>query len=100
MTVEQMLRFTGAFYQDWCPEMATRLVAEFQLPVDKKIKRLSKGMRTKLALLLAFARKPELLILDEPTEGLDPVGVEQFLQMVVAPGGRGSHPVFSFLPIS
>jgi len=100
MTVEQMLRFTGAFYQDWCPEMATRLVAEFQLPVDKKIKRLSKGMRTKLALLLAFARKPELLILDEPTEGLDPVGVEQFLQMVVARAAEGITVFFSSHQIS
>jgi ABC-2 type transport system ATP-binding protein len=100
MTVEQMLRFTSAFYPDWCPEMATKLVAEFQLPVDKKIKHLSKGMRTKLALLLAFARKPELLILDEPTEGLDPVGVEQFLQMVVARAAEGITVFFSSHQIS
>ncbi len=100
MTVEQMLRFTSAFYPDWHPEMAMKLLSEYQLPPDKKIKRLSKGMRTKLALLLAFARKPELLILDEPTEGLDPVGVEQFLQMVVASAAEGITVFFSSHQIS
>jgi ABC-2 type transport system ATP-binding protein len=100
MTVEQMLRFTSAFYPDWRPELAMKLMAEYQLPPDKKVKRLSKGMRTKLALLLAFARRPELLILDEPTEGLDPVGVEQFLQMVVASAGEGITIFFSSHQIS
>jgi len=100
MTVEQMLRFTRAFYPDWRPEMAMKLLAEYRLPSDKKIKRLSKGMRTKLALLLAFARRPELLILDEPTEGLDPVGVEQFLQMVVASAAEGITVFFSSHQIS
>ena len=100
MTVEQMLRFTSAFYPDWRPDMATKLIAEYRIPTDKKIKRLSKGMRTKLALLLAFARRPELLILDEPTEGLDPVRVEQFLQMVVASAADGITVFFSSHQIS
>jgi len=100
MTVEQMLRFTSAFYPDWRPGVAKKLLAEYGLPTDRKIKRLSKGMRTKLALLLAFARQPELLILDEPTEGLDPVGVEQFLQMVVASAADGITVFFSSHQIS
>ena len=56
---------------------------------------LSKGMRTKLALLLAFARRPELLILDEPSEGLDPVGVEHFLQALVGRSAEGVSVFFS-----
>jgi ABC-2 type transport system ATP-binding protein len=100
MTVEQMLRFTSAFYPDWRPRVATKLLTEYGLPTNRKIKRLSKGMRTKLALLLAFARQPELLILDEPTEGLDPVGVEQFLQMVVASAADGITVFFSSHQIS
>ena len=100
MTVAQMVRFTSAFYPDWRPETATKLLAEYRLPTDQKIKRLSKGMRTKLALLLAFARRPELLILDEPTEGLDPVGVEQFLQTVVASAADGISVFFSSHQIS
>lgn len=100
MTVEQLLRFTGSFYPDWRPKLATSLLAEFRLPLGKKIKALSKGMRTKLALLLAFARKPELLILDEPTEGLDPVGIEQFLRMIVNCVSEGTTVFFSSHQIS
>jgi ABC-2 type transport system ATP-binding protein len=52
-------------------------------------------MRTKLALLLAFARRPELIILDEPSEGLDPVGIEQLLQTLVAQAAEGVSVFFS-----
>src|SRR5260221_11721290 len=52
-------------------------------------------MRTKLALLLAFARRPELLILDEPSEGLDPVGIEHLLQMLVTQAAEGVAIFFS-----
>src|SRR5207302_3604701 len=60
-----------------------------------KVKTLSKGMRTKLALLLAFARRPDLLILDEPSEGLDPVGIEHLLQALVAQSAEGVSVFFS-----
>jgi ABC-2 type transport system ATP-binding protein len=76
MTVEQTIRFASSFYADWRADVARRLLNEYKLPPQRKVKELSKGMRTKLALLLAFARRPELLILDEPSEGLDPVGIE------------------------
>src|ERR1035438_3761620 len=69
MTVEQLIRFTASFYGDWRPEVAQRLQRQYQLPPARKVKNLSKGMRTKLALLLALARRPELLILDEPPYG-------------------------------
>lgn len=80
MTVRHLIRFTASFYPDWRSDVASRLVDEFQLPLGRRIKALSKGMRTKVALLLALARRPELLILDEPTEGLDPVSIEELLQ--------------------
>jgi ABC-2 type transport system ATP-binding protein len=67
MTVEQTMRFASSFYTDWHADSARRLLNEYKLPPQRKIKTLSKGMRTKLALLLAFARRPELLILDEPS---------------------------------
>ena len=79
-TVAEMIRFTRSFYPDWHPEVEQKLRQEYQLPCDRKVKALSKGMRTKLALLLALARRPRLLILDEPTEGLDPVSIEELLQ--------------------
>ena len=82
MTVRQMMRFTSAFYPDWRFEEGERLLKSSQLPLNRSVKSLSKGMRTKLALLLAFARKPLLMILDEPGEGLDPVGIEQMLESI------------------
>jgi ABC-2 type transport system ATP-binding protein len=59
------------------------------------VKQLSKGMRTKLALILALARGAELLILDEPSEGLDPVVTERMLQAVVEAASEGTTVFFS-----
>jgi ABC-2 type transport system ATP-binding protein len=95
MTVEQTMRFASSFYTDWHADSARRLLNEYKLPPQRKIKTLSKGMRTKLALLLAFARRPELLILDEPSEGLDPVGIENLLQILVARAAEGVTIFFS-----
>jgi ABC-2 type transport system ATP-binding protein len=72
-----------------------KLLKDYELPPEGKVKTLSKGMRTKLALLLAFARRPELLILDEPSEGLDPVGIEHLLQTLVTQLADGASVFFS-----
>src|ERR1700743_660966 len=95
MTVAQLIWFTKSFYPDWQPEMEKNLLAEYRLPPDRKVKALSKGMRTKLALLLALSRRPELLILDEPTEGLDPVSIEELLQTLGAGPAHGTAVFFS-----
>jgi ABC-2 type transport system ATP-binding protein len=95
MTVREMIRFTASFYEDWQPVKAQRLEDQFELPASRKVKDLSKGTRTKLALLLALARRPELLILDEPSDGLDPVCIERFLQMVVSAAAEGTTVFFS-----
>jgi ABC-2 type transport system ATP-binding protein len=95
MTVQQTLRFASSFYSDWRADVERKLLHEYKLPLQQKIKALSKGMRTKLALLLAFARRPELLILDEPSEGLDPVGIEYLLQTLVAQAAEGVTVFFS-----
>lgn len=95
MTVDQIIRFTRSFFPTWREDLETRLLKQFELPLRQKIRKLSKGMRTKLALLLAFARGGDLLILDEPTEGLDPVAVEQVLQMIVSLVAEGSTVFFS-----
>src|ERR1700722_3371449 len=95
MTVEEIICFTRSFYPDWRVDIERRLLARYELPLGRKIDSLSKGMRTKLALLLALARKPELLILDEPSEGLDPLGIEQMLESLVAQCGEGTTIFFS-----
>lgn len=95
MTVEQLIWFTRSFYTDWQSEIEKRLLKQYRLPLDRKVKALSKGMRTKLALLLALSRRPALLILDEPTEGLDPVSIEELLQTLVGAPLEGTTVFFS-----
>src|SRR5580704_963226 len=95
MTVEQTIRFASSFYPEWCADVEKRLLHDYEWPLRRKVKTLSKGMRTKLALLLAFARRPELLILDEPSEGLDPVGIEELLVELVSQAAAGVTVFFS-----
>jgi ABC-type multidrug transport system ATPase subunit len=94
MTVREIIRFTAAFYPRWRPDLVQRYVKAFALPLDRKVKALSRGMRTKLALLLALSRGAELLILDEPTEGLDPSATEEVLQAIVRHVGDEAATVF------
>ena len=84
MTVAEIVRFTASFYPHWRADLEQRYRKAFELPADRKVKVLSKGMRTKLALLLALCRGAELLILDEPTSGLDPAMTEEVLQALVS----------------
>lgn len=95
MTVEQTIQFFSSFYADWRRDDEKSLLRDYELPLHRKVKMLSKGMRTKLALLLAFARRPDLLILDEPSEGLDPVGIEYLLQLLVVRSAEGVSIFFS-----
>jgi ABC-2 type transport system ATP-binding protein len=83
MTVEQIIRFTRPFYPRWRVDLEQRYLKIFDLPADRKIPKLSKGMRSKLMLLLAMARGADLLILDEPMEGLDPAANEDVLRELV-----------------
>jgi ABC-2 type transport system ATP-binding protein len=95
MTVGELIRFTRSFYPDWRVDLERQLLGAYQLPPGRKVKALSKGMRTKLALLLALARQPALLILDEPSEGLDPVSVEELLHTLAGRSADGTAIFFS-----
>ena len=96
MTVGELLRFASPFYPLWRADRAAEYLAAFELRADAAIKDLSRGMRTKLALLLALATGAELLILDEPMSGLDPTAIEQVLQIIVKQAGRdGTTVLFS-----
>lgn len=95
MTVRQMIDFTRAFYPQWQDRWEQRCLKDYELPLGQKTGKLSKGTRSKLALLLAFSCGAELLILDEPSEGLDPVAVEVFLGHLVALAAEGRTVFFS-----
>jgi len=94
MTVAEIVRFTAAFYPRWRRDLEQRYRRAFDLPADRKVKALSRGMRTKLALLLALSRGAELLVLDEPTSGLDPAASEEVLQALVSHVGSEEMTVF------
>jgi ABC-2 type transport system ATP-binding protein len=83
MTVGDVIDFTRAFYPSWDGDFCLELIDLFKLERQKKVKQLSKGMLVKLALLLAVSHRPELLVLDEPTTGLDPIVHEDFLDGVL-----------------
>lgn len=95
MTVQQVIAFTRSLYPKWRPERERHLLKAFELPGERLVKSLSKGMRTKLALLLALSRGADLLVLDEPSEGLDPVSTEIMLQQVVLAATDGATVFFS-----
>jgi ABC-2 type transport system ATP-binding protein len=84
MTVEQIIGFTRPFFPKWREDLERRYLEMFELPLHCKIPDLSKGMRSKLMLLLAISRGADLLILDEPTDGLDPAATEDVLRELVA----------------
>jgi ABC-2 type transport system ATP-binding protein len=96
MTVAELVRFTSRFYTKWRADRASEYLAAFELRAGASVADLSRGTRTKLALLLALSTGAELLILDEPMSGLDPTAIEQVLQIIVKQAGRdGTTVLFS-----
>ena len=96
MTGAQLGRFVGGFYPTWDHAEFRRLMGALQLPLDRRFSHLSGGMQMKLALALALAHRPALLILDEPTAGLDPVARREFLDILAGQARqRGRTTLFS-----
>jgi ABC-2 type transport system ATP-binding protein len=83
MTVGEMLGFAAALHPNWDAELAARLRARLDLAPGEKIGGLSRGTKAKLALLLAVACRPRLLLLDDPTAGLDPLARREVLEGVL-----------------
>lgn len=83
MRVGGFLKYLRPFYPTWDVDLEWRLVQQFELPLDRKLKHLSRGMRMKAALASALAFRPRLIILDEPFNGLDPVVREELAQALV-----------------
>jgi ABC-2 type transport system ATP-binding protein len=83
MKVGQVLSFVAPFYPTWDNAWAKKLCERFELPLKTRIKHLSKGQGVRVALLLALAHRPRLVILDDPTLGLDPIMRKEFLRDLV-----------------
>jgi ABC-2 type transport system ATP-binding protein len=73
MRVDELIRYSRAFYPAWDDAYAEELRQAFALDATAKIKSLSRGQKARAGLLIALAHRPELLVLDEPSSGLDPI---------------------------
>jgi ABC-2 type transport system ATP-binding protein len=76
-----VLRFCAGFYPHWDWDMVRSWMHQFQLDGSKEVAELSKGMRAQLGLIVAFGSRPDLLLLDEPTAGLDPGTRRRFVEL-------------------
>lgn len=78
-TIEFHMKFIKSIFNSWDDEYASTLLHRFDIKKEQKVKGLSHGQRVKAALLLALARRPKLLVFDEPTTGLDPAARKEVL---------------------
>lgn len=83
MSVEQIVWFCKGFYPTWDDSLQASLMQQLDLARDQRLSSMSRGTQARVALLLAMAHRPELLILDEPTAGLDVVVRRDFLEGVI-----------------
>src|SRR5947209_160462 len=89
-TVAEMLRFGSKLNPRWDDQMAVVRLERVGIPLDRRVGKLSGGQQAQVALVLALAKRPELLLLDEPVAALDPLARREFLQSLmdaVAEGG-------------
>ena len=83
MRVREVLAFCEGVIPSWSPTLASHLLKKYRIDPRSRIRSLSKGTGAKLSLLLALAHDPEILILDEPTDGLDPIARDEFFEEVL-----------------
>ncbi len=95
-TPTELVRFTRGFYPAWSDNAAEKYASLFEIPMKQRFSKLSRGSQTKVYLLLALSQGADLLLLDEPTTGLDPIMVDELLRVLVAdPLSQGRTIFFS-----
>jgi ABC-2 type transport system ATP-binding protein len=88
MTVKYLLAYLKPFYPSWDDQRAAQLIRQFDLPLDRQLRHLSRGMRMKAALAASLAYRPPLLIMDEPFSGLDPLVREELIEGLLESAGE------------
>ncbi|MDQ6824357.1 MAG: ABC transporter ATP-binding protein, partial [Candidatus Eremiobacteraeota bacterium] len=95
MTGAEHLEVASRSYTRYDSARAAELTALFGLDLRKKVRTFSKGQRTALMLVLAFSTRPEILVLDEPASGLDPVHQRSVLDLIIDAAAGGATVIFS-----
>lgn len=83
MRVNQLIDFFSDFYEDFHPEVAEKMLADLDIPLDRKLGTLSKGMKEKVQLIMVMSRKTKLYMLDEPIGGVDPASRDYILNTII-----------------
>jgi len=97
MTLDEFFIYLGFLYKKWDNDYARRLAARFELPLDRPVGRLSGGEQRKASILLALAPHPEVLVMDEPAAGLDPIARRELIDILIEilSEGDGCTAIFS-----
>jgi ABC-2 type transport system ATP-binding protein len=83
ITGNDLVRFNRGFFPRWSDDLARKYTDALEIPMTQKFRKLSSGNQTKLCLLMALSQGAELLVLDEPTAGLDPIVTDQLLRIII-----------------
>lgn len=93
-TVAEMYRLGSKLYPSWDGERCRKLHCSFNLPAERRIRNLSRGQKVQVSLVMALALRPRLLLLDEPTAGLDPVVRRAFLHTIIEEAASRGTTIF------
>ena len=88
LTVEEFLAYLQPFYPTWDTALEKSILSQLRLPLERKIRDLSHGMRMKMSLACALPFRPKLLVLDEPFSGLDPLVRDEFMEGLLQQAGE------------
>jgi ABC-2 type transport system ATP-binding protein len=84
LRVRQVVQVASWFYPNWSHDLASELLEEFNLPLNRRVRKLSRGMRSALGIVIGLAARAEVTLFDEPYAGLDPVARELFYDRLLA----------------